>query len=113
MFGFTFHRPELVIFQDGLHVDPSVFHHVGHVLLPASRVEVRRGKRLIFADDCFQFMKAPKQKSMHVVVKASEILSGYQPPQHMNIGQHIAKNVPSLKEFTGKQPIPCNKEHLL
>ncbi|KAF9608255.1 hypothetical protein IFM89_008540 [Coptis chinensis] len=80
--------------------DPSVFHHVGHVLLPASRVEVRRGKRLIFADDCFQFMKAPKQKSMHVVVKASEILSGYQPPQHMNIGQHIAKNVPSLKEFT-------------
>lgn len=79
--------------------DPNVLHHVGVTLLQASCVEVRRSRRLIFADDCFQFCKVPKQKSMHVVIKAAEGHSGYQTPKHVNIGQHIAANVPSLKEM--------------
>ncbi|PIA52131.1 hypothetical protein AQUCO_01000190v1 [Aquilegia coerulea] len=79
--------------------DPSVLHHVGHVLLPASHIEYRRERRLIFADDCFQFLKVPKQKSINVVVKAAESLSGYQPSRHVNMGEHIASKVPSLKEF--------------
>ncbi|PKA50765.1 Outer envelope protein 64, mitochondrial [Apostasia shenzhenica] len=36
---------------------------------------------------------------MHVISKAIETLSGYQPTKHMSISQYIATNVPSLKEF--------------
>ncbi|KAL5705232.1 amidase [Ranunculus cassubicifolius] len=79
--------------------DATVLHHVGHVLLQPSHMEFRRTRRLIFADDCFQFLKVPKQKSVHVVVKAAEKLFGYQQPEHVNIGQHISANVPSLKGF--------------
>lgn len=88
--------------------DPTVLHHIGQTLLQASRVEVRRSRRLIFADDCFQFFKVPKQKSMHIVIKAAEGLSGYQAPKHVNIGQHIAANVPSLK---GLSETPNNWHH--
>ncbi|KAF6148734.1 hypothetical protein GIB67_019342 [Kingdonia uniflora] len=79
--------------------DPSVLHRVGHVLLQASPVERRRTRQFIVADDCFQFSKVPKQKSIYVVSKATENLSGYKPLKHVSIGQYIASNVPSLKEF--------------
>ncbi|XP_010937490.2 outer envelope protein 64, mitochondrial [Elaeis guineensis] len=79
--------------------DPSVLHRVGHILLQASPVGLKRMRRFIFADDCFQFLKVPKHKTMHVISKATETLSGYQTPKHMNISQYIASNVPSLKEF--------------
>ncbi|KAB1206893.1 Outer envelope protein 64, mitochondrial [Morella rubra] len=79
--------------------DPSILHRVGHVLLQLKPVEPRRARRLIFADDLFQFSKVPTQKTLSVVSKAIENLSGYQPPKHMNLGQYIASNVPSLKGF--------------
>nr|DAD41113.1 TPA_asm: hypothetical protein HUJ06_015436 [Nelumbo nucifera] len=79
--------------------DPSILHHVGRILLQVSPVELRRTRRFIFADDCFQLSKVPKQKSVYVVNRSTENLSGYQPPKHMNIGQYIASNVPSLKGF--------------
>ncbi|GMY39049.1 outer envelope protein 64, mitochondrial, partial [Fagus crenata] len=79
--------------------DPSILHRVGHVLLQLNSVEPRRTRRLIFADDLFQFSKVPTQKTLYVVSKAIENLSGYQPPKHMNFGQYIASNVPSLKQF--------------
>ncbi|XP_062176378.1 outer envelope protein 64, mitochondrial [Alnus glutinosa] len=77
--------------------DPSTLHRVGHVLLQLNSVEPRRARRLLFADDLFQFSKVPTQKTLYVVSKAIENLSGYQPPKHMNFGQYIALNVPSLK----------------
>lgn len=79
--------------------DPSILRSVGHVLLQLNLVEPRRAKRLIFADDLFQFSKVPMQKTVYVVSKAIENLSGYHPPRHMNFCQYIASNVPSLKEF--------------
>ncbi|KAL5982204.1 hypothetical protein ACLOJK_016274 [Asimina triloba] len=79
--------------------DPFVLQRVGHVLLQASLVERRRARRLIFADDCFQLSKVPTQKSIYVVAKATENLSGYQAPKHINIGPYIASKVPSLKVF--------------
>ncbi|KAM6554529.1 hypothetical protein CsatB_015291 [Cannabis sativa] len=79
--------------------DPSVLHRVGHVLLRLNSVEPKRPRRLIFADDLFQLSKIPTQRTVHVVSKAIENLSGYQPPKHMNFGKHIASNVPSLKGF--------------
>lgn len=79
--------------------DPSILHRVGHILLQLNTVEPRRPRRLVFADDLFELSKVPKHKSLYVVSKAAEKLSGYQPPKHINFGQHIASNVPSLKIF--------------
>lgn len=79
--------------------DPSILLRVGHTLLKLSTVEPRRARRLIFADDLFQLSKVPKQKAEGVISKAIENLSGYQPQQHINFGQHISLNVLSLKGF--------------
>ncbi|KAE8672776.1 Outer envelope protein 64 [Hibiscus syriacus] len=79
--------------------DASILHRVGHVLLQLKAVEPRRGRQLVFADDLFQLSKVPRQKTVHVVSKAVETLSGYQPPKHANFSQFIASNVPSLKGF--------------
>lgn len=79
--------------------DPFTLHRVGNILLQATAAGLKRSRRFIFADDCFQFSRVPKQKSVYVIHKAIEPLSGYQSPKHMNIGQYIASNVPSLKEF--------------
>ncbi|TXG53941.1 hypothetical protein EZV62_019197 [Acer yangbiense] len=88
--------------------NPSILHRVGHVLLQLNAVEPRRSRRLVFADDLFQLSKVPKQKTVHVISKAIESLSGYQPPKHINFGQHIASNVPSLKGFCEQS---TNLEH--
>ncbi|KAF5731934.1 outer envelope protein 64 mitochondrial [Tripterygium wilfordii] len=79
--------------------DPSTLHHVGHVLLRLNALESRRTRCFIFADDLFQLSKVPKQKTADIVSKTIENLSGYEPPQHMNFGQYIASNIPSLKGF--------------
>lgn len=84
--------------------DPSVLHRVGHVLLKLNSVEPRRMRRLVFADDLFQLSKVPLQKTVHVVKKAIENLSGYQCPKHMNFGQYLVSKIPSLKEFLQQPP---------
>ncbi|KAL8222689.1 hypothetical protein R6Q57_020088 [Mikania cordata] len=82
--------------------DPSILHRVGHVLLQLNPVEPRRTRRIIVADDLFQLSKVPQQKTVYIVSKVTEKLSGYQAPKHMNIGQYILSNVPSLKYFREK-----------
>ncbi|PIN21454.1 Amidase [Handroanthus impetiginosus] len=79
--------------------DPSVLHRVGHALLQLNQLEPKRTRRMIIADDLFQLSKVPPKKTVFVVSKAIEKLSGYQTPKHMNFGQYIASNVPSLKHF--------------
>ncbi|GAB4838459.1 Outer envelope protein 64, mitochondrial [Ancistrocladus abbreviatus] len=79
--------------------DPSVLHRVGHVLLQLNQIEPKRMRRFIFADDLFELSNVPKQRTSNVVSKAAEILSGYQTPKHLNLGQYIASNVPSLRGF--------------
>lgn len=80
--------------------DPSILHRVGHVLLQLNQVEPRRSRRFIFADDLFQLTKVSKQKTVYVVRKVIENLSGYLPPKHMSFGNYITSNVSSLKEFS-------------
>lgn len=60
--------------------DPSILHHVGHVLLQLKSVETKRARRLIFADDLFQLSKVPTEKTVQVVTKAIEHLSGCKLP---------------------------------
>ncbi|WVZ22266.1 hypothetical protein V8G54_000810 [Vigna mungo] len=56
--------------------DPSILHRVGHVLLQLSSVETRRSRRIIFADDLFQLSTIPTQRTIHVIGKAIENMSG-------------------------------------
>lgn len=87
--------------------DPSVLHRLGHALLRFNPLEPKRTRRIIIADDLFQFSKIPLQKTVSVLSKAMEKLSGYQTPKHIQFGQYIASDVPSLKllceESTNKQ----------
>ncbi|XP_047341144.1 outer envelope protein 64, mitochondrial-like [Impatiens glandulifera] len=79
--------------------NPSVLHHVGHVLLQLNQLESRRTRRFIVADDLFQLTKIPTQRTVHIISKVTEKLSGYQLPIHKNFEQYIAANVPSLNGF--------------
>lgn len=56
--------------------DPSVLHRVGLVLLPLNSVELKRTRRITFADDLFQLSKVPSQKTVYTIGKAIENLSG-------------------------------------
>ncbi|CAL4885430.1 unnamed protein product [Urochloa decumbens] len=79
--------------------DPCVLHRVGEVLLPATAGGLKQTKQFVFADDCFQLLKVSNQKTLHAIKNAVQTLPGYQPPKHINIGQYLYSNVPSLKEF--------------
>ncbi|KAL2937307.1 Outer envelope protein 64 mitochondrial [Bienertia sinuspersici] len=78
--------------------NPSVLCRVGHVLLQL-KAERRRSRRFVVADDLFELQKGPKPKASSLIEKMTENLSGCQSPKHINIGQYIASNVPSLKAF--------------
>lgn len=56
--------------------DPSTLRHVGHVLLQLNPLETRKTRRLVIADDLFQLSKVPKWKTVDVVKKVAEKLSG-------------------------------------
>ncbi|XP_004248799.1 outer envelope protein 64, mitochondrial [Solanum lycopersicum] len=88
--------------------DPSVLHRVGHVLLQIPSIEPKRTRCFVIADDLFQLCNVPKQKTVYVVTKVIEKLSGYQAPKHLNLGQYIASNVPSLKGFIEQSTIQQN-----
>ncbi|KAL3651630.1 Outer envelope protein 64, mitochondrial [Castilleja foliolosa] len=79
--------------------DPSVLHRVGHVLLQLNPLVPKKMRCIIIADDLFQLCKVPIQRTVHIVTKAMEKLPGYQTPKHVNLGQYIDSNVPSLKGF--------------
>nr|CAB3451126.1 unnamed protein product [Digitaria exilis] len=79
--------------------DPSVLRRVGEVLLPATAGGLKQTRQFVFADDCFQLLKASNQKTVHAIKNAVKTLPGYQPLKHINIGQYLYSNVPSLKEF--------------
>lgn len=56
--------------------DPSTLHRVGHVLLQLKPLEFKRTRRLIIADDLFQLSNVPKWKTVNIVKKVAEKLSG-------------------------------------
>ncbi|KAM7251674.1 hypothetical protein ACFE04_023557 [Oxalis oulophora] len=91
--------------------DPSLLRQVGHVLLQLNAMEPKRARSFVFADDAFQLYVVPNLKTTNVVSKVIENLSGYQPPKHINVGQYITSNVPSLKKFheqSTKQQTPAS-----
>jgi len=56
--------------------DPSILRRVGHILLQAPFVVQRSPRQIVIADDCFQHINVPLDRSSQVVVKATEKLFG-------------------------------------
>ncbi|KAK7398796.1 hypothetical protein VNO78_09969 [Psophocarpus tetragonolobus] len=81
--------------------DPNVLRRVGHILLQAPFVIQRSPRQIIIADDCFQHINVPLDRSSQVVVKATEKLLGRQVLKHINLGDYISSRVPSLKRCSG------------
>ncbi|KAL9271227.1 Outer envelope protein 64, mitochondrial-like protein [Drosera capensis] len=57
--------------------NPSILNRVGHVLLKLNSVAPRRARRILFAEDLFEFSILPKQRMLHVLSKVVKNLSGY------------------------------------
>eukprot|EP01018_Ginkgo_biloba_P007867 Gb_16992 [translate_table: standard] len=101
--------------------DPNVLRRVGHILLQLPMLDFRRPRRILIADDCFQFSVIPQARTVDVVNRSVEKLCGRQFVNHINLGQYIVSKVPSLKVFQkedgcgGASDLKalCNALHLL
>ncbi|XP_027344441.1 uncharacterized protein LOC113856680 [Abrus precatorius] len=83
--------------------DPNILRQVGHILLQAPFVIQRSPRQIIIADDCFQHINVPLDRSSQVVIKAVEKLFGRQALKHINLEDYISSKVPSLKECSGQK----------
>jgi hypothetical protein len=59
--------------------DPSVLHRVGDVLLPAAAGGVKQTRQIVFADDCFEFLKVSNHRTVHAIKNAVQTLPGCKP----------------------------------
>ncbi|KAI4967076.1 hypothetical protein ZWY2020_031074 [Hordeum vulgare] len=66
---------------------------------PLLHVDLRE-KAVSFADDCFELLKIPNQKTVDVIENAVHTLpGGYQPPKHINSRPNISTMVHTFKEI--------------
>jgi Asp-tRNA(Asn)/Glu-tRNA(Gln) amidotransferase A subunit family amidase len=79
-----------------------VLREVGHILLQLPFMDVRQPRRFLIADDCFNLSIVPNEHSLGAVIRSVQRLLGRQVLHHVNLGEFVATNLPSLKEF-GKE----------
>ncbi|KAG0601274.1 hypothetical protein M758_11G098100 [Ceratodon purpureus] len=79
--------------------DPAILRQVGHILLQLPYVDVRQPRRFLIADDCFKLSLIPNEQSVGAVVRSIQKLLGRQVLQHVNLGDFVARTVPSLKDL--------------
>ncbi|KAH1049759.1 hypothetical protein GYH30_020329 [Glycine max] len=83
--------------------DPNILRRVGHILLQAPFAMQRSPRQIVIADDCFQHINVPLDRSSQVVVKTTEKLFGRQVLKHINLGDYLSSRVPSLKGCSGQK----------
>ncbi|KAK2385679.1 translocon at the outer membrane of chloroplasts [Trifolium repens] len=83
--------------------DPDILRRVGHILLQAPFVMQRSPRQIIIADDCFQQLNVPLDRSSQVVIKATEKLFGKQVVKHINLEDYLSSKVPSLKACSNQK----------
>ena len=54
--------------------DPHILSRVGDALLPAAACGLKGKRQLVFADDCFELLKIPNQKTVDVIENAVRTL---------------------------------------
>ncbi|CAL0313772.1 unnamed protein product [Lupinus luteus] len=78
--------------------DPNILRRVGHILIQAPFVIQRNPRQIIIADDCFQYLNVPLDRSSQLVINATEKIFGKQVLKHINLEDYLSSKVPSLKE---------------
>jgi Asp-tRNA(Asn)/Glu-tRNA(Gln) amidotransferase A subunit family amidase len=79
--------------------DPSILRQVGHILLQLPYMAVRQPRRFLIADDCFKLSLIPYEQPLGAVTRSIQKLLGRQVLQHVNLGDFLARAVPSLKDL--------------
>ncbi|KAG0583276.1 hypothetical protein M758_3G124400 [Ceratodon purpureus] len=79
--------------------DPKILRQVGHSLLQLPFSDVKQPRRVLIADDCFKLSLIPNEDIVGAVIRSAQKLLGRQVLQHVNLGEFVGRNVPSLKEF--------------
>lgn len=69
-------KHKILFFTGWFARDPSVLCNIGRILLQLAPSVPKRIRRFIIADDLFELSKVPKQKTVHVVRRVTEKLSG-------------------------------------
>ncbi|XP_057446926.1 translocon at the outer membrane of chloroplasts 64-like [Lotus japonicus] len=83
--------------------DPNILRRVGHILLQAPFVVQRSPRQIIIADDCFQQLNVPLDRSSQVVIQSTEKLFGRQVLKHINLEEFLCNKLPSLKKLSSQQ----------
>ncbi|CAM8894676.1 unnamed protein product [Rhodiola kirilowii] len=83
--------------------DPVMLNRVGHVLLQATDLKTSTPSEVIIADDCFHLLSVPSDRITRALNGSVEKLFGGHIIRHMNIGDYVKENVPSLKHFITEQ----------
>lgn len=73
---FETHFTSEMLFSGWFAKDPDILRRVGHILLQAPFVMQQSPRQIIIADDCFQHLNVPLDRSSQVVIKATEKLFG-------------------------------------
>ncbi|CAH9143968.1 unnamed protein product [Cuscuta epithymum] len=79
--------------------DPNILRRVGHVLLQIPFTAQRNPRNILIADDLFQSLNVPIDRTSQVVIKAIGKQFGRQTIKHENLDAYLSKKVPSLKSF--------------
>ncbi|KAJ7975236.1 outer envelope protein 64, chloroplastic-like [Quillaja saponaria] len=83
--------------------DPNILRRVGHILLQVPFSVQRSPRQFIIADDCFQRLKIPVDRTAQVVIKSTEKHFGRQVLKHESVEHYFNSKVPSLKGFYSKK----------
>nr|GMC69147.1 outer envelope protein 64, chloroplastic [Ipomoea batatas] len=79
--------------------DPNILRRVGHVLLQVPFTAQRNPRNIVIANDLFQSLNIPTDRTSQVVIKAIEKQFGRQMIRHENLDAYLSNKVPSLKSF--------------
>lgn len=77
--------------------DPKILRQVGHSLLQLPYSDVKQPRRVLVADGCFKLSLIPNEDTVGAVIRSVQKLLGRQVLQHVNLGEFVGRNVPSLK----------------
>lgn len=79
--------------------DPYVLHQVVKVLLKQPELEWGSPAEVLIADDCFGLSTISSVRTADLLARAVSDTIGRSLIHHVNLGTHIASNVPTLRNF--------------
>ncbi|XP_074326376.1 amidase 1-like isoform X2 [Apium graveolens] len=82
--------------------DPVLLNQVGRILLQIPQTDPLRLSRIIIAEDCFNHVSLPSDRTTGVLANSVKKLFGGDVIRKTRLGDYVVQNVPSLKHFRYK-----------